>query len=214
MADVFELLSKAVFEGEIEDAEDLAKKALSEGLDPLSVIEKGCVDGIEKAGDLFAKGEYFLPELVAAAEAMKAAMAILEPALSEQKGERKSLGRVVLGTVHGDIHDIGKSIVGSMLSAAGFSVYDLGVDVSNETFVNKVREVSADILGLSALLTTTMPRQQEIIEMLRAQGLRDKVKVIVGGAPVTQEWADKCGADAFAEDAIRAVQVAKSLTGN
>lgn len=210
-SEIVEKIGAAVFEGSIEEAGELAEKALASGLNPLDVIEKGCVPAIEKAGDWFARGDYFLPELVASAEAMKAAMAVLEPALREQKAERKVLGRVVLGTVQGDIHDIGKSIVGSMLSAAGFEVYDLGVDVPGETFVAKVREVGADILGLSALLTTTMPRQREVVELLAEKGLRDKVKVIVGGAPVTEDWARKCGADAYGEDAIRAVRVAKEL---
>jgi len=168
---------------------------------------------VNYVGEQFAQGEMFLPDLVLAGEAMKAAVAVLEPEMARRGAERKMLGKVVLGTVAGDIHEIGKTLVGTMLASSGFQVYDLGVDVPIGTFVEKVRQVNADIVGLSALLTTTMARQRDVIEALDEAGLRPKVKVMVGGAPVTGSWADEIGADGYSEDAIGAVAVAKRLMG-
>jgi corrinoid protein of di/trimethylamine methyltransferase len=212
MSDIFEKLAQAVIDGEPEDSEELAKEALAAGLDPLEAIDKGLTVGIQEAGELFAEGEYFLPDLVLGAEAMKKALAVLEPALLDSQ-EREVLGRVVLGTVAGDMHEIGKTLVGTMLTANGFQVYDLGVDVPVEKFAEKAREVDADILGLSALLTTTMVQQKLVIEALDDMGLLPGVKVLVGGTPVTQSWADKIKADGYAEDAIAAVRVAKMMVG-
>lgn len=207
----FEQLNRAILEGALEETEDLVKRMLEEGVNPLEVMNKGCIPAMEKAGELFEAEEFFLPELIMASEAMKRAVKLLEPELAKRGTEKKIIGRVVIGTVEGDVHDIGKSIVASMLSAAGFEVYDLGVDVPGETFVARVKEVEADILGLSALLTTTMQRQREVIELLTEKGMRDKVKLIVGGAPVTRAWAEKIGADGYAEDAVNAVKVAREM---
>jgi corrinoid protein of di/trimethylamine methyltransferase len=202
-----------VIDGELELAEELARKGLAAGLPPADILDKGFVKGIEEVGDLFGKGEFFLPELVQGAEAMKAAVAVLQPELDKQKGGRQPLGKAVAGTVAGDIHEIGKTIVCSMLSAAGFTVTDIGCDVAVDAFVAKVKEQKPDLLLLSALLTTTMPNQQKTIEALKAAGLRDGVKVMIGGAPTTRAWADEIGADGYSEDAIEAVVTAKQLLG-
>jgi dimethylamine corrinoid protein len=154
-----------------------------------------------------------LPQLVMAGEAMKAAVGYLDPELQKRGAARRILGKVVLATVEGDIHEIGKSLVGTMLSASGFQVFDLGVDTPTAQIIEQTRAVEADIVGLSALLTTTMVKQREVIEALREQGLRDKVKVMVGGAPVTRDWVQRIGADGYSEDAIGAVAVAKTLMG-
>ena len=203
-------LTQAVIDGEPEDAEDLAKQALEGGLDPLTCINEGLTPGINRVGELFSSGEYFLPDLIIGGEAMKAALAVLEPALVGSQ-ERQVLGRVVLGTVKGDMHEIGKTLVGTMLTAHGFHVVDIGIDKPAGDFVAAVKENNATLVGASALLTTTMPEQQNIIEELREAGLRDRVKVLVGGAPITQSWAEKIGADGYAEDAIAAVALAKKL---
>jgi corrinoid protein of di/trimethylamine methyltransferase len=205
-------LAQAVIDGESEDAEELARQALDQGLDPLACINEGLTPGINRVGDLFASGDFFLPELIMGGEAMKAALAILEPALAGDQ-EREVLGRVVLGTVEGDLHEIGKTLVGTMLTANGFEVTDIGIDKPAADFVAAVKEANATLVGASALLTTTMPEQQKVVEALEEAGLRGQVKVMVGGAPVTQVWADKIGADGYAENAIAAVAVAKRLVG-
>ena len=210
---MLEEMRTAVIEGEVEEGEALARRALEEGLDPLECIDNGFVAGINKVGALYEAGDMFLPELVAAGEVMKEALAVLEPELLKNKQARTILGKVLIGSVAHDIHDIGKDIVASMLTASGFEVHNLGIDVSNDTFVSKVRELQPDILGMSALLTTTMPEQQSVIEILEEEGLRKGVKVMVGGAPVNKEWAEAIKADGFAEDAIEAVKVAKTLVG-
>lgn len=192
-------------------AEEIAKRALAEGMDPVEVINKGFKVGIIKVGELFGRGEIFLPELIQAAEAMKAAVSILTDALP--KGAQEKKGKVVIGTVEGDVHDIGKSLVVSLLQANGFEVYDLGRDVPIQQFIEKAAEVEADIIGSSALLTTTMEGQRKIEEELRKKGLRERYKTMVGGAPVTQRWADRIGADAYAEDAVEAVKKAQELLG-
>jgi corrinoid protein of di/trimethylamine methyltransferase len=206
-------LTQAVIDGEPEDAAELAQQALDQGIAPLECINQGLTPGITKVGDLFASGEYYLPDLIIGAEAMKEALAILEPLLIEDAQEREVLGRVVIGTVAGDLHEIGKTLVGTMLTANGFHVTDIGVDQSTDDFVAAVRENKATLLGASALLTTTMLEQQKIIEALQEAGLRDQVKIMVGGAPVTQSWADKIGADGYASDAIAAVALARQLVG-
>jgi corrinoid protein of di/trimethylamine methyltransferase len=205
-------LAQAVVDGEPEDAEELARRALEQGLDPLVCIQQGLTPGIDRVGELFASGEYYLPDLIIGGDAMKAALAVLEPALSDTQ-ERAILGRVVLGTVEGDLHEIGKTLVGTMLTANGFQVTDIGVDKPAAEFVAALRETGATLIGASALLTTTMLQQQKIIEALVEAGLRDKVKVMVGGAPVTESWAEKIGADGYAEDAISSVSLAKRLVG-
>jgi corrinoid protein of di/trimethylamine methyltransferase len=210
--ELLDKLAQAVIDGEPEDAEELARQALDRGLDPLMCINEGLTRGIDRVGELFASGEYFLPDLIIGGEAMKTALAVLEPALAEDQ-EREVVGRVVLGTVEGDLHEIGKTLVGTMLTANGFLVTDIGIDKPAADFVAAVRETNATLVGASALLTTTIPEQQRIIEALAEAGLRARVKVMVGGAPVTQSWADKIGADGYAKDAIAAVAVAKRLVG-
>jgi len=210
--EILSKLAQAVIDGEPEDAAELAREALDQGLDPLVCINEGLTPGINRVGELFESGEYFLPDLIIGGEAMKAALAVLEPALTGDQ-ERQVLGRVVLGTVEGDLHEIGKTLVGTMLTANGFQVTDIGIDKPAADFVAAVKETNANLVGASALLTTTMLQQQKIIEALKEAGLRDQVKVMVGGAPVTQSWADKIGADGYAEDAISAVALAKRLVG-
>ena len=210
--ELLDRLTQAVVDGEPEDAEELAKQALKQRLDPMACINEGLTPGMDRVGELFASGEYFLPDLIIGGEAMKMALAILEPALTGGQ-ERAVLGQVVLGTVEGDLHEIGKTLVGTMLTANGFRVTDIGVDKSVADFVAAVRESGATLVGASALLTTTMLQQQRIIEALEEAGLRDQVKVMVGGVPITQNWADKIGADGYAEDAIGAVALAKRLVG-
>jgi corrinoid protein of di/trimethylamine methyltransferase len=209
--ELFKEMAQSILDGEEEVAAELAQKALDAGIDPLAAITEGYMPGVNEVGDSFACGQAFLPELVMAGEAMKAAIAVLEPAMKASGAERKMLGKVVLGTVEGDIHEIGKSLVGTMLTSSGFEVYDLGVDVSVADFIAKAEEVGADIIGLSALLTTTMVKQKEVIDEITRRGL--KVKVMVGGAPVTKEWVHKIEADGYSEDAIGAVKVAKELMG-
>ena len=211
--EMYKEMAQAVIDGEDGEAAALAQQALDQGIDPLEAINKGFTAGMDVVGELYSTGEYFLPDLIMGGEAMKAALAVLEPVLKAAGQSRQVLGKVVLGTVKGDIHEIGKSLVGSMLSANGFEVFDLGIDVESETFVAKAHEYGADILALSALLTTTMLRQREVIEHLVESGLRERVQVMVGGSPVTQGWADQIGADGFAEDAANAVVVAKRLMG-
>jgi corrinoid protein of di/trimethylamine methyltransferase len=209
-AEMYEKLAQALIDGEPEDAEELAKQALDQGLDPLTCINEGLTKGIQRVGDLFSSGEYFLPELIIGAEAMKKALAVLEPAMVGDQS-REVVGRVVLGTVEGDMHEIGKTLVGTMLIANGFQVFDIGVDQSAEQFVAAVKENNADIVGASALLTTTMLQQKKLIEALEEAGLRDQVKVMVGGAPVTTNFSSEIGADGYAEDAISAVDLAFRL---
>lgn len=204
-------MEKAIVEGDKEEAQALAKEAIEKKMDLTSVIEKGYVPGIQKVGDLWEKGEYFLPELITSAECMKATMEVLQPELERAQIKTKSSGKVVIGTVEGDIHDIGKSLVASMLSANGFEVIDLGADVKLEKFLEKAEAVEADFICLSALLTTTMLGQKKLIEMLKERSLSDRFKVLVGGAPVNQKWADDIGADGYGENAMVAVKVAKNL---
>jgi len=212
-AELYAQMKQSVIDGEVEDAQRLAQAGLDAGLPAADILDLGFVKGIEEVGDLFGKGEFFLPELVQGAEAMKAAVLVLQPALDAAGGASRSLGVAVAGTVAGDIHEIGKTIVCSMLSAAGFTVHDVGCDVSVESFVAKVGETKADLLLLSALLTTTMPNQQKTIAALKDAGLRAGVKVMIGGAPTTRAWAEEIGADGYAEDAIEAVATAKTILG-
>jgi corrinoid protein of di/trimethylamine methyltransferase len=209
-----ELLSKitaCIIEGEPDEVVGLTQQALDAGLEPLSIINEGLVPGMNVVGEKFQSGEYFLPHLIIAANGMQQSMALLEPELTSRQQRMDVAGTLVIGSVAGDIHEIGKSLVATMMSASGFKVYDLGVDVATEDFVNKVKETGANLLGLSALLTTTMTVQRQVIEALEEAGIRDQVKVILGGAPVSQEWADSIGADGYAEDAVGAIDLARKL---
>ena len=209
--ELFNAMKQSIIDGEVEQAEALAHKALEQNLDPLEAVNQGFVPGVNYVGEQFAAGDMFLPDLVLAGEAMKTAVAVLEPEMKKRGSERQMLGKVVLGTVKGDIHEIGKTLVATMLSASGFQVFDLGVDVPIVQFAEKALQVKADIVGVSALLTTTMVGQKAVIEALDDMGLRPQVKVLIGGAPVTRSWQEEIGADGYSEDAIGAVAVAKRL---
>jgi corrinoid protein of di/trimethylamine methyltransferase len=211
--ELFKEMAQCIIDGDSDKSVELAKKAIEIQMHPLDAITKGFVVGVNYIGDQFAKGEAFLPELVMAGEAMKAAVATLEPELVKLGSSREIMGRVVLATVEGDIHEIGKTLVGTMLSASGFEVHDLGVDQPAEKIIGKALEVNADIIGMSALLTTTMVRQREVIEELDKEGLRPRIKVMVGGAPITRDWYEKIKADGYSEDAVGAVKIAKQLVG-
>jgi len=193
---------------------EATRKALAAGIDPSTVIEQGIAKGLKIVGKKFEDGELFLMHLVAAAEpSQKAIKELIEPEIKKRKGERKSSGKVVLGTVAGDIHDIGKNIVGAMLIAAGFDVIDIGKDVPAEEFVKKAKEVNAQVVGASALLSTSLPVQAEIVKAFKKANLRDKVKLVFGGAPCTAEWVNEIGGDGYAESAVEGVNVIKQLVG-
>jgi corrinoid protein of di/trimethylamine methyltransferase len=213
MDDLFARMKESIVMGEPEDAARLAQEAIAAGVHPLDAINLGFVPGMEAVGEKFTCGELFLPELVFAAEAMKAAVAVLEPELARTGSARQVIGRVVIGTVAGDMHDIGKTLVGTMLAANGFEVHDLGVNVPVQAFIDKARQVDATIIAMSALLTTTMVQQREFIQAFEAAGLRSRIKVMVGGAPVTRSWASEIGADGYSPDAIGAVATARALAG-
>ncbi|MEL7563361.1 MAG: corrinoid protein [Dehalobacterium sp.] len=202
-------LSKGVVEGDEEMVDQWVNKALETGLEPLIIINDGLTKGIQLVGAYFAQGTYYLPDLLLGAKAMDVGIKKLEPLLVGKN--RKAVGKVLMGTVQGDLHEIGKNIVIMMLKTAGFEVIDLGIDVPSAKFIEKCKEYQPDIIGISALLTTTIGRQKEIIELLEEEGLRTKVKVIIGGAPINQAWADKIGADGYAEDASVAVAIAQKL---
>ncbi|MDN5366087.1 MAG: trimethylamine corrinoid protein [Thermacetogenium sp.] len=199
----------AILNSDREKAVAVARRALSEGLDPIEVLSEGFSVGIRKVGDLFGRGEVFLPELMTAAEAMKEASAVLEQAMEDTSAQKK--GRMLIATVEGDVHDIGKGIVISLLKTQGIEVFDLGRDVPVDTIIEKAVELDVDIIGTSALLTTTLPEQKKLEDELRRRGLRDRFKTMVGGAPATQRWADRIGADAYGEDAAEAVAKALAL---
>ena len=209
--EIFTQLAQSLIDGDPDATVDLTKKALAEGVEPMAIIREGLMPGMNVVGDKFGCGEYFLPDLIIAADGMQQAMTLLEPELRLRNQEVESAGTMVLGTVKGDIHEIGKSLVGTMLSAHGFTVHDLGVDVPVDRFVATVRDTGATLVGLSALLTTTMGVQRQVIGALAAAGLRGRVRVMVGGAPVSRKWAGEIGADGYAEDAVGAVDLAKRL---
>jgi len=207
----FQAMRQAVVDGDADAAEAAAKASIAAGIPPLVAIDEGFMPGMKEVGAGFAAGDLFLPDMMLAARAMQRALAVLEPELKAASVERTVAGRVVIGTVAGDIHEIGKNLVGMLLSTSGFEVHDLGVNVAPERFVEAAREQRADIVGLSALLTTTMTGQRAVIAALEAAGLRPPVKVMVGGAPVTGTWAKEIGADGYSEDAMGAVELAKRL---
>jgi corrinoid protein of di/trimethylamine methyltransferase len=209
--DTFSAMRQSIIDGAPSTAADLAQHAIAHGTAPLDAINHGYVPGMHDVGEQFARGQMYLPDMMASAEAMRAAMAVLDPELKKQGAERPKAGIVVLGTTKGDIHEIGKTLVGTLLTAHGFQVHDLGVDVSGEKFATTAKEVGADIVGISALLTTTMRNQKTVIEALVKSGLRAQLKVMVGGAPVTRRWADEIGADGYAKDAMSAVALAREL---
>ena len=208
--EIYQRLAQAVIDGEAEEAETLAKQALENGLEPLECINKGLTKGIQHAGELFADGECYLPELILSANAMKAALRVLEPAMLGGK-QREIVGKVVLGTVQGDLHEIGKNLVSTILTANGFHVIDLGVDTPVSEFIKAINENNATIVGASALLTTTMMEQKKLIEAIKEAGLSEQVKVMIGGAPVNHEYAKQIGADGYAENAVSAVKLAFRL---
>ncbi|MFH1928316.1 MAG: corrinoid protein [Chloroflexota bacterium] len=197
--------------GNAPKVKELVEQALAEGIEPGSIISNQLIPAMAEVGDRFARNEFYVPEMLIAARAMQGGLSILKPLLAE--GDVASAGRVVIGTVKGDLHDIGKNLVAMMLEGAGFEITDLGADLSSEEFVKAIKETQAQIVGFSALLTTTMTMMKDTIEALKAAGVRDQVKVIIGGAPVTQSYADEVGADGYADDAGGAVKVAKALLG-
>ena len=207
MAD-YRAIADAVKAGKRKIVEQLVADALAEGVKAEAILNEGLVTGMNELGEAFKSGEVYVPEVLVAARAMKAGTDMLKPLLVAENVQ--SLGTVAIGTVEGDLHDIGKNLVGMMLEGTGFTVVDLGVDVTPEKFVNAVKE-GAQVIGMSALLTTTMPTMSRVIEALKAEGLRDKVKVMIGGAPITQEYADQIGADGYSTDAASAAELAKSL---
>lgn len=209
--DILREITKSLVACEPDTTVALTERAIGDGMEPLAIIEQGLVPGMERVGAKFQAGEYFLPQMVIAANAMQEAMALLEPALRARHEVAARAGTVVIGTVEGDIHEIGKSLVATMMAANGFQIHDVGVDVSPKAFVDKIRETGADLVGLSALLTTTMAAQRKTIEALEEAGIRDQVRVMVGGAPVTEAWADAVGADGYAEDAVGAVALGRRL---
>ena len=205
------LLSRAIEGGDREKSVQLTTEAISAGTNPKDIITNGLQAGMGAVGEKFSSGEYFLPDMLMAARAMKAALEVLAPLL--EKTGIPTIGKAVIGTVEGDMHDIGKNVVATFLKGSGFEVFDLGLNVPDQKFIDEVKDKSPDILGLSALLTTTMPFMGRIIKALEAGGLRSGVKVIVGGAPITQDYANYIGADAYAHDGGKAIQVCKQLLG-
>jgi trimethylamine corrinoid protein len=209
--EIFKELKEALFFFEVKKAVALAEKVVEQGIDPVEALEEGLAKPLREVGNRFETGEAFITELIASAEVMEAGAEVLNREIARRGANRESTGRFLIGTVEGDIHSIGKNIVATLLNASGFEVIDLGTDVPTRTFVEKVRELEPDILGLSALMTTTMVKQKEIVGALTDAGLRSNVKVIVGGAPVTEEWVQDIGADAAGFDAGNAVQKAINL---
>lgn len=204
-------LYQAILNYDGDEAKKMIEVALKAGINPLACITDVLTPAIQEMGQRFQRGDIFLPQLVMAADAMLSALEIIKPELAARQIERPMLGKVVIGTVQGDIHDIGKNIVAAMLIARGFEVIDLGVDVKNDQFIRKATEENAHIIAMSSLMTVTMPYQRELIRDLKDLNLRDRFKVLVGGGPITHVWADSIGADGFAENAARAPEVALQL---
>jgi 5-methyltetrahydrofolate--homocysteine methyltransferase len=211
MSKILEAISTAVIEGELDEIEDLTEDALDDGLSAGDILNKGLMLGMDHVGVEFKAGDMFVPEVLRSARTMQISMDILKPLLAESG--IKMVGKVLLGTVKGDLHDIGKNLVGMMCEGAGFEVYDIGKDIAPEGFVEAVKEHEPDIVGMSALLTTTMRSMEATIKVLEEAGVRDKVKIMVGGAPVTQAFADQIGADGYAPDAAAAADLAKEFAG-
>ncbi|RLF44268.1 MAG: cobalamin-binding protein [Thermoplasmata archaeon] len=211
MAD-FEGLAEGVIKGEIDRVADLTRKAVDEGTDPMDIINKGLMSGMNVVGERFKAGEMFVPEVLMSAKAMTAGMEIVKPLIVG--GGLPSKGKVILGTVKGDLHDIGKKLVGMIMESAGIEVQDLGTDIAPEVFAEAIKKEGPDVIGMSALLTTTMLSMKDTIEVLEEEGIRGKVKVIVGGAPVTKDFADEIGADGWAPDAVSAKDLVLQLMEN
>jgi 5-methyltetrahydrofolate--homocysteine methyltransferase len=209
MSEILEQISTAVIEGEVGEIEDLTDDALDEGLSAEEILNKGLMPGMDYVGVEFKAGNMFVPEVLRSAKTMQTSMEMLRPMLIESGV--KMIGKVLLGTVKGDLHDIGKNLVGMMCEGAGFEVKDIGKDIAPEQFVDAVKEFEPDILGMSALLTTTMRSMESTIKVLEEAGLRDKVKIMIGGAPVTQAFADQIGADGYASNAAGAADLAKKF---
>jgi trimethylamine corrinoid protein len=209
--EILESLKQAVIEGDDEKARACAREALEANMDPLEAMQMGLAKGTDVIGARFERGEAYLPELIMAGETFKAAMEILDPEIKRQQKDVEPIGTVVITTVKGDLHSIGKNIVATVLETNGFNVVDLGVDRGALQIIEAAEKANADAIGLSALMSTTMPAQKEVIDALRELNQRDKYRVIVGGGPVTQEWADEIGADGFGEDAVQAVELLKRL---
>jgi 5-methyltetrahydrofolate--homocysteine methyltransferase len=212
MNEIISALYNAILEGDVVGTKESVQAALDASLDPGQILADGMIAAMKEVGKRFEDGDYFVPEMLIAARAMQAGMALLKPYLVSS--DVKSAGKVSIGTVKGDLHDIGKNLVALMLEGAGFEVKDLGVDVPPERFIEAINTGSADIIALSSLLTTTMPNMKTIVEAIQQAGLRDKVKIIIGGAPVTQDYANEIGADGYSADASRAVSLAQSLMGS
>jgi len=206
-----ETIFEGILKGNMKAVQDATTAGLSEGLPAGELLNEAMIPAMGEVGRLFETNEYYVPEMLIAARAMKAGLALLRPELVKE--DIKPLGKVAIGTVKGDLHDIGKNLVGIMIEGAGFEIIDLGVDVAPEAFVAAVKDQGADLVGLSALLTTTMPGMKTTIEAFKEAGLRDQVKIIIGGAPVTQRYADEIGADGYGRDAASAANLAKDLMG-
>jgi corrinoid protein of di/trimethylamine methyltransferase len=204
-------IKEAMTQIDEEKVTNAVEEALSQGVDPLKAIEEGLSPGMVSIGDKFNRGECYLPELIKAADAFNAAMGILEPEIKKSGAQKTATGTVVTGTVKGDIHNIGKDILGMLMKTRGFEVVDLGIDVAASAFLTTAEERNADIIAMSSLLTTTMPGQQEVIDLLKERGVRDKYITMVGGGPVNKGWADEIGADGYADTAEQAVRLAEEL---
>jgi len=209
--EIFEDLRRAIIDLDEEKGERAAVRLIKEKISPIEGIEKGLSEGMKTIGEMFNKSEIYLPEMIMAADVFGSVMEILKPHISAESLDKMKRGTVVIGTVKGDIHAIGKNIVAMLLETAGFTVHNLGVDVATSTFIEEARKVKADIIGLSSLLTTTMPAQKDVIDILKETGDRDKYTILIGGAPTSQDWADEIGADGYGETAERAVSLALEL---
>jgi corrinoid protein of di/trimethylamine methyltransferase len=211
MSDILEEVKQAIVDGDDDIAVAQIEQALEEGIDPEKVLKQAIVPGIERAGELWRENVYFMPDVVLSAEAFRVAMKAVEPHLAGR--ETNKLGTIIIGVVAGDMHDLGKSIVIAMLTGAGFEVIDLGVDVPTETFIEKIKELNPDIVGIGCYMTTTMLELKDMMKLLEGSELRGRVKVMIGGVPTTQQFADEIGADAWGKDALDAVGKARNLMG-
>ena len=210
MTDILETIKKMVIDGKFKDIEEVVQQAVDAGTDLSRLINDALISAMDIVGQKFADGDIYVPEMLVSAKTMKSGLDIIKPLLTS--GEAEHRGTIVMGTVKGDLHDIGKNLVTMMMEGAGFKIIDVGVDVKIDNLIATLKKEEADILGLSALLTTTMPEMQNVIEALKTDGLRDQVKVIVGGAPIDQKFADEIGADGYGKDAVEAVHLARNLT--